>query len=122
MKATLVIDMPKNCDECQFNYDMGFGCDALDDVLAYGGDRKEMQGETRPSWCPLDSKKNRAIPIEWIIKWECGFLKPNGEHRRVIKEMLHDWEKENALDKQIEKWEIDDDVDWEMIQGEKENE
>ena len=36
-----------------------------------------------------------AIPIEWIIKWECGFLNPNGEHRRVIKEMLHDWEKEN---------------------------
>ena len=66
MKATLVIDMPKNCDECQFNYDMGFGCDALDNDLAYGGDRKEMQGEIRPPWCPLGSKKNRAIPIEWL--------------------------------------------------------
>ena len=40
----------------------------------------------------------KAIPIDWIIKWECGFLKPNGEHRRVIKEMLHDWEKENATE------------------------
>lgn len=101
MKATLVIDMPKNCDECQFNYDMGIGCDAMEDDLAYGGDRKEMQGETRPSWCPLDSKKNRAIPISWIKNyashkaskdlidcywhfWEDDVLK-----------MVSEWEKEN---------------------------
>lgn len=104
MKATLVIDMPKNCDECQFNYDMGIGCDAMEDYLAYGGDRKEMQGEIRPSWCPLDSKKNRAIPISWIKNyashkaskdlidcywhfWEDDVLK-----------MVSEWEKENATE------------------------
>lgn len=90
MKATLVIDMPKNCDECQFNYDMGFGCDAMEDDLAYGGDRKEMQGEIRPSWCPLDSKKNRAIPIEWI--------KENYAYYGFLKELIEHWEKENATE------------------------
>lgn len=94
MKATLVIDMPKNCDECQFNYDMGIGCDALDDVFAYGGDRKEMQGEIRPSWCPLDSKKNRAIPIEWIKKWK--WQEDNDSYNRLtIDSLIRDWEKEN---------------------------
>ena len=92
MKATLVIDMPKNCDECQFNYDMGIGCDAMEDDLAYGGDRKEMQGEIRPSWCPLDSKKNRAIPIEWINKW---VVTTNMGAGRTIDRLLEDWEKEN---------------------------
>ena len=92
MKATLVIDMPKNCDECRFNYDMGIGCDALDDDLAYGGDKKEMQGETRPSWCPLDSKKNRAIPIEWIEEW--GWKNGMSESMS-LRVMIEDWEKEN---------------------------
>lgn len=95
MKATLVIDMPKNCDECQFNYDMGIGCDAKDD-LAYGGGRKEMQGEIRPSWCPLDSKKNRAIPIEWIEEW--GWKNGMSESMS-LRVMIDDWEKENELDK-----------------------
>ena len=94
MKATLVIDMPKNCDECQFNYDMGFGCDALDDVLAYGGDRKEMQGEIRPSWCPLDSKKNRAIPIEWIKEW-VERDENYWDYQYLTDVLLKDWEKEN---------------------------
>ena len=98
MKATLVIDMPKNCDECQFNYDMGFGCDAMEDDLAYGGARKEMQGETRPSWCPLDSKKNRAIPIEWID----GYIKRRANDVNIyaeilfISDMVKEWEKENG--------------------------
>lgn len=95
MKATLVIDMPKNCDECQFNYDMGIGCDAMEDYLAYGGDRKEMQGEIRPSWCPLDSKKNRAIPIDWINKW---VITNNVGAGRTIDRLLDDWEKENATE------------------------
>jgi hypothetical protein len=90
MKATLIIDMPKNCDECQFNYDMGFGCDALDDVFAYGGDRKEMQGEIRPSWCPLDSKKNMAIPVEWLKRYEIT----KGQEVR-LQDAINDWEKEN---------------------------
>jgi hypothetical protein len=107
MKATLVIDTPaKNCDGCRFNYDMGIGCDALDDDLAYGGDRKEMQGETRPSWCPLDSKKNKAIPIEWIEKWlDKTTGTRNGEDISQLPEQLKfaieminlmemDWEKE----------------------------
>ena len=41
-------------------------------------------------------QEKQLISKEWIIKWECGFLNPNGEHRRVIKEMLQDWEKENG--------------------------
>ena len=32
------------------------------------------------------------------------------------------WEKENALDKQIEQWEFDDDMDWQTIQREQGNE
>ena len=51
MKAVLVInEMPKCCDDCQLNYDMGFGCDgfALDDDTPI--DMKEMRDETkRPS-------------------------------------------------------------------------
>lgn len=98
MKATLVIDMPKNCDECQFNYDMGIGCDALDDIFAYGGDRKDMQGEIRPSWCPLDSKKNRAISIEWIEKYikryygTCDLVYPE----EFLKELIMWWGEENG--------------------------
>lgn len=111
MKATLVIDMPKNCDECPFNYDMGIACDAMEDDLAYGDDNKEMQGEIRPSWCPLDSKKNRAIPMDFIKAFSEILLDRRErfvletlievwEGKREIKvpyinQMLDDWEKEN---------------------------
>lgn len=56
----------------------------------------------------------KAIPIEWIEEW--GWKNGMSESMS-LRVMIEDWEKETALDKQIEKWEIDDDVDWEMIQN-----
>jgi len=60
----------------------------------------------------FENGRKGTIPIEWIKKW-AKFVGAG----RAIDVLLEDWEKENALDKQIEKWEIDDDVDWEMIQN-----
>lgn len=67
MKAILVLDeMPRCCDDCQLNYDMGFGCDgfAIDDYTPI--DMKEMRDETkRPSWCPLKAMPERKrLPHE----------------------------------------------------------
>lgn len=69
MKAVLVLnEMPKCCDDCQLNYDMGFGCDgfALDDYTPI--DMKEMLDETkRPSWCPLKEMPNKmAVEDRWF--------------------------------------------------------
>ena len=62
-KAVIVIDMPKNCDECRFNYDMGIRCDALDDGAEHN--TKDMRGEVRPHWCPL-----RPLPDKWERRME----------------------------------------------------
>lgn len=55
MKAVLVLDeMPKCCDDCQLNYDLGFNCDALPMIIETPVDKREMHNEDkRPSWCPL---------------------------------------------------------------------
>lgn len=70
MKAVLVInEMPKCCDDCQLNYDMGFGCDgfALDDYTPI--DMKEMRDETkRPSWCPLIEIPDNAEELDEQVK------------------------------------------------------
>ena len=50
MKAILVIDMPKNCTECnQFAFEH---CHAM---------KKEIECE-KPSWCPL-----RPVPSEYCV-------------------------------------------------------
>ena len=36
-----------------------------------------------------------AIPVEWILKWACGFINPNSEGYKMAMELVHDWEKEN---------------------------
>jgi len=61
-------------------------------------DRKAF--EQVQSLCRLliDGKDGDAIPIEWIKKW-AKFVGAD----RAIDVLLEDWEKENALDKQIEK-------------------
>lgn len=67
MKAILILDeMPRCCDECQLNYDMGFGCDALPMIIETPVDMKEMHNEdSRPSWCPLKKMPERKrLPHE----------------------------------------------------------
>lgn len=92
MKATLVINMPKSCEECQFNYDMGFGCDALDECWAYGGDDK-MGDKRRTNWCPLDREKNKAIPIDFIKSFSDKLI--DRRERWLLDTLVEVWEKEN---------------------------
>lgn len=85
-----------------------------------------------------------AIPIKWIEKWAITTNMGAGrtidrlledwekEQARLFEkqiteectsaERFADWEKENALDKQIEQWEFDDDMDWQEIQRKQGNE
>ena len=74
-KAVIVIDMPKNCDECRFNYDMGNRCDALDEGAEHN--TRDMYLEVRPCWCPL-----RPLPEKWErqpynsqsrVDWKIGY-------------------------------------------------
>lgn len=74
-KAVIVIDMPKNCDECRFNYDMGNRCDALDEGAEHN--TRDMYQEVRPCWCPL-----RPLPEKWErqpynsqsrVDWKIGY-------------------------------------------------
>lgn len=57
MKAILVIDMPKTCDDCSFlNYTNGVGltiCENKDQMIP---------DEGKPSWCPL---KPMPTPIPY---------------------------------------------------------
>ena len=45
----------------------------------------------------LNQPEIEAIPIEWILKWACGFIDPNSEGYKMAMELVHDWEKENEV-------------------------
>lgn len=72
-KAVIVIDMPKNCDECRFNYE--FWCDALDE----GAERniRDMYQDVRPCWCPLIPLPEKWERKPWNsdsrVDWQNGY-------------------------------------------------
>ena len=69
MKAVLVLDeMPRCCDECQLNYDMGVDCDALPMISKTPVDKRGMHNEEkRPSWCPLKEMPEKRILPSWQV-------------------------------------------------------
>lgn len=79
MKAVLVIDeMPKCCDDCQLNYDLGFNCDALPMIIETPVDKREMHNEDkRPSWCPLKEMptltdtERKYYDERWVQGFDC---------------------------------------------------
>lgn len=91
----------------------------------------------------FENGRKGAIPIEWlhsIMKKQLIFAM-NSEMEgtttvqdgvihcvsgaiacQVLANVIGLWEKENVMDKQIEQWEFDDDMDWQTIQREQGNE
>ena len=55
MKAILVMEMPKNCDDCYLCVEYGgcYKCVATGDVMA-------RPHEIRPAWCPFQKIPERA--------------------------------------------------------------
>ena len=87
-KAT--IEMPNSCADCPCNDDEYSVC-RLD--KNYMSNARFVFNHEKPEWCPLDSKKNSEISIDWINKWLRKYGEPILDDG--ICKMIEDWEKEN---------------------------
>lgn len=64
------------------------------DYVVYN--KKWLVNHLQTEWNVLQGKEYKpAIPVEWILKWACGFIDPNSEGYKMAMELVHDWEKEN---------------------------
>lgn len=77
MKAVLVLgEMPKCCDECQLNYDMGIDCDAMPMEIETAIDKREMHNEDkRPLWCPLKEMPSKIVCAKSDSSYTRGYIK-----------------------------------------------
>lgn len=85
MKAIVEIDIPSDYIDDYKKW-------LLDGSLYYLEDGdwthlKNIECELKPT--------NKAVPVEWIVKWAWAFMDKNSEGYKMAMELLHDWEKEN---------------------------
>ena len=90
-----IIEMPNSCADCPCNDDEYSVC-RLD--KNYMSNARFVFNREKPEWCPLDSKKNKAIPSEWIEK-QMAEREDYGDFNTAgaIGYLLLSWEKENEV-------------------------
>ena len=71
MKAILIIEMPKNCNDCPCAY---FDAEYVDaDYCGVTADKIKYNAISRPDWCPLRPLPENMTPsAEWIRKIQYG--------------------------------------------------
>lgn len=72
MKGIIVVDIPKNCRECEMRTESGYCIHTHKDVFRYG------LREEKPDWCPIKPmpkrKTGRSLPeYDTDIHYEIGW-------------------------------------------------
>lgn len=89
MKAVLVIDMPKNCEECPcFKELINYG--GVD--YTYCGIDEHLIARYKSIHCPLMPLEENYISIDWL-KQNIPFQ--NEEDRNILLSMLDVWRNKN---------------------------